>query len=232
MNDRKSAKILKTVKKILANFVDIDDVISLSGRQPMWTPETVKPVPRFTAPQPGISPRDRPDWRDTVRIGYAEWSMADLDEVDCEYIEWPGSGIKFYHGVFYYNFMAACRIVKQLDGWHIPTLGEWASAREYSVPSGMLHFRMPAEYDPSDTALRIRRMTETLAMLPLGQFNRAIRHDGKPVDFGAYAYYWTGDGHIIAFSNSLSVMRLDLNEQDPDRIYTPIRLVKNSNNKE
>ena len=198
----------------------------------MCTSEAVKPVPRFTGPQPGISPRDRPDWTDTVRIGYAEWSMADLDEVDCDYIEWPGSGIKFYMGAFYYNFTAASRIAKQLDGWHIPTLGEWASAIEYSVPSGMLHFRTPTEYDPSDTALRIRRMTETLAMLPLGQFNLAIRHDGKPVDFGAYAYYWTGDGHLVTLSNSLSVMSLDASEQDSSKIYTPIRLVKDSKNKE
>lgn len=199
------------------NFIDIDNVISPRGRQ------------RFVLPYKDMT-HNRPEWTDTVRIGDSYWSEADLDMVDCENIDLHGSGIKYYNGTYYYSFTAAKRIADRLHGWHIPTIGEWAYAREHSMLPRMHDFVMPSDSSICDNAMRIRRLAERLAILPLGQYDSILSSSAfhRPFEFGTMAYYWTGDCHIIVFSSSLSVMGMDLNDQDPDRFYTPIRLVMDS----
>ena len=112
--EKKLLESIEVAKGLLKNFIDIDDVISPKGRQPFYVPPEVakpKPAPGFSLPHPDVPARERPTWCNTIKIGNAMWSLADLDYVDCEDIDRPGSGIKFYRGVYYYTEYAAKRIV-------------------------------------------------------------------------------------------------------------------------
>lgn len=155
---------IEVAKGLLKNFIDVDEVISPKGRRSFSVPPESaqpKPAPGFSLPHPDVPVRERPTWCDTIKIGNAMWSMADLDYVDCEGIDLPGSGIKFYRGAYYYTEYAAKRIVDRLDGWHIPTLGEWLDAKTNSYFSRE-EFRvvpiMAAELKFEETLKRVEQI--------------------------------------------------------------------------
>lgn len=236
MNKRKKKKLLASMevaKGLLENFIDIDDVISPKGRQPFYVPPEVakpKPVPGFSLPHPDVAARERPTWCDTIKIGNAMWSLADLDYVDCEDIDRPGSGIKFYRGVYYYTAYAAKRIVDKLDGWHIPTVGEWLDAKANSY-FNREEFRDVSndDLDRQTEAWHVRRLSMILGVLPLGRFDTMFPRAEDPPEFGEHAYYHTAGGGRIMFSSSLSVMSAwTLGRWNPTGTYMPVRLVRDA----
>ena len=217
-------------KELLKNFIDIDDVISPEGRRPFVDVNDIDVSVRFTPPHPDIPDRERPAWDDTIKIGNAEWSMADLDYVDCEDIDCWDAGIKFYRGTYYYTAAAAKRVVDQLDGWHIPTVGEWLDAKVNSYFSQAEFRDGPNDgVDRQTEAWHVRRLSMLLGVLPLGQFDTMFPRAENPLGFGGRAYYHTADGSMIMFSGSLSVMSTwTLGGWNPNGKYMPIRLVRNA----
>lgn len=236
MNKRKKKKLLASIevaKGLLKNFIDIDDVISPKGRQPFYVPPEVakpKPAPGFSLPHPDVPARERPTWCDTIKIGNAMWSLADLDYVDCEDIDRPGSGIKFYRGAYYYTAYAAKRIVDKLDCWHIPTVGEWLDAKANSYFNQEEFRNVPIDgVDRQTEAWHVRRLSMILGILPLGQFDTMFPHAEDPLEFGEHAYYHTADSSMIMFSSSLSVMSAwALGGWNPKGKYMPVRLVRDA----
>lgn len=213
-------------KELLKNFIDIDDVISPEGRRPFVDVNDIDVSVRFTPPHPDIPDRERPTWDDTIKIGNAKWSMADLDYVDCEDIDYCDAGIKFYRGTYYYTAAAAKRVVDQLDGWHIPTAGEWLDAKEHALFEPR-DFEL--DFNPSTEARHTRKLTMLLGMLPLGKFDSMFPYCDEPMDFGEMAYYHAGNGSMVMFSSSLSVISTwALSSWNPNGKYMPIRLVKDN----
>ena len=211
-------------QEILKNFVDIDSVISPEGRQPFVNVNEIEVETRFIPPRPDISIRDRPLWNDAVKIGDAMWSLADLDEVDCEYVGSEESGIKFYRGAYYYTADAANRIVNQIDGWHIPTVAEWLEAKEHSYYDPR---EFEPEFNPSVEARHTRKLSMMLGMLPLGKFDPLFRFSEDPVDFGECAYYHTGNGSMVMLSGTLSIMSVwSPGSWNPKGLYMPVRLIR------
>lgn len=214
MSKRKKKKLLASMevaKGLLKNFIDIDEVISPKGRRPFYVPPEAakpKPAPGFSLPHPDVPARERPTWCDAVKIGNAMWSMADLDYVDCEDIDRPDSGIKFYRGAYYYSASAAKRIVDRLDGWHIPTVGEWLDAKVETW--------------------HVRRLTMLLGVLPFGYFDTMFPRAEDPLEFGECAYYLAANG-MLMFSDSLGVMSTwSPDGWRPREKYMPVRLVRDT----
>lgn len=223
---------MEVAKGLLKNFIDIDDVISPKGRQPFYVPPEVakpKPAPGFSLPHPDVPARERPTWCDTIKIGNAMWSMADLDYVDCEDIDRPGSGIKFYRGVYYYTAYAAKRIVGKLDGWHIPTVGEWLDAKADSYFNREEFRNVPSDdVDMQAETWHVRRLTMLLGVLPLGHFDTMFPRAEDPLEFGECAYYLAANG-MLMFSDSLGVMSTwSPDGWNPKGKYMPVRLVRNA----
>lgn len=224
---------IEVAKDLLKNFIGIDEVISPKGRRPFYVPTEAakpKPAPGFSLPHPDVTVRERPTWCDTIKIGNAMWSLADLDYVDCEDIDRPGSGIKFYRGVYYYTAYAAKRIVDRMDGWHIPTVREWLDAKANSYFSREEFRDVSADdLDRQTEAWHIRRLTMLLGVLPLGYFDTTFPHADDPLEFGEHAYYHTAEGSMIMFSSSLSVMSAwALGGWNPKGKYMPVRLVRDA----
>jgi len=235
MSKRKKKRLLagmEVAKDLLKNFIDIDEVISPNGRRPFYVPPEAakpKPAPGFSLSHPDIPSRERPTWCDTVKIGNAMWSMADLDYVDCEDIDLPGSGIKFYRGAYYYTASAAKRIVDRLDGWHIPTVREWLEAKVNSYFNQEEFRNVPIDgVDMQAEAWHVRRLTMLLGVLPLGHFDTMFSRAEDPLEFGEHAYYLAANGMLI-FSGSLSVMSAwSPDGWDSRRKYMPVRLVRDA----
>lgn len=224
---------IEVAKDLLKNFIDIDDVISPKGRQPFYVPPEVaqpKSAPWFSLPHPDVPARERPTWCDTIKIGNAMWSLADLDYVDCEDIDRPGSGIKFYRGAYYYTEYAAKRIVGRLDGWHIPTVREWLDAKANSYFSREEFRDVPTDaVDRHTEAWYVRRLSMLLGVLPLGHFDTTFMRDEDPLEFGEHAYYHTAEGSMIMVSSSLSVMGVwAIGGWNPKGKYMPVRLVRDA----
>ena len=85
MSKRKKKKLLASIevaKGLLKNFIDVDEVISPKGRRSFSVPPESaqpKPAPGFSLSHPDVPARERPTWCDTIKIGNAMWSLADLD---------------------------------------------------------------------------------------------------------------------------------------------------------
>lgn len=235
MNKRKKRKLLESIevaKGLLKNFIDVDEVISPKGRRPFSVPPESaqpKPAPGFSLPHPDVPARERPTWCDTIKLGNAMWSMADLDYVDCEDIDRPGSGIKFYRGAYYYTSNAAKRIVDRLDGWHIPTVREWLDAKANSYFNREEFRNVSADgVDVQTEAWHIRRLTMLLGVLPLGHFDTTFPRAEVPLEFGEHAYYHATNGMLV-FSDSLSVMSTwSPDGWCPKGKYMPVRLVRDA----
>lgn len=217
-------------------FVDIDDIISPAGRRNMAmlpdpASEPVAPNinPKFALPH-AIARDSSPTWEDTIQIGDNLWSMADLDFVDCEDIDYPGTGIRYYCGAVYYTFKAAQRIVSKLDGWHIPSPQEWFDAAKNSYLDRK-EFRegLPNADSKLCWADHVRVLTAKLAMLPVGTWyaaNGTIRNWRNVVGFGDSVTYFLPNGGTVRFSSSLSVMEVCPDERVATREYMSIRLVR------
>jgi uncharacterized protein (TIGR02145 family) len=217
-------------KELLKNFIDIDDVISPEGRRPFVDVNDIEVSVRFTPPHPDIPDRERPTWDDTIKIGNAKWSMADLDYVDCEDIDYCDAGIKFYRGTYYYTAAAAKRVVDQLDGWHNPTVGEWLDAKADSYFSQKEFHNLPIDgVDRKNDAWHVRQLSMLLGILPLGQFDSMFPHANDPLEFGEHAYFHAANNGMIMFSSSLSVMSSWATSGfNPNGKYMPIRLVRDA----
>lgn len=223
-------------KSPINNFVDIDDIISPSGRRnmamlPEPKPEPVAPNISSKFALPHVISRDSdPTWEDTIKIGDNLWSMADLDFIDCEDIDCPGTGIRYYCGAVYYTFKAAQRIVNKLDGWHIPGPQEWFDAAKNSY-FDRKEFRegLPNAESNLCWADHVRMLTAKLAMLPVGMWyadNGANEKWRNVVGFGDSVTYFLSNGGTVRFSSSLSIMEVCLEKRVATREYMPIRLVR------
>jgi uncharacterized protein (TIGR02145 family) len=236
MSKRKKKRLLAgmdVAKGLLKNFIDIDEVISPKGRRPFYIPPEAakpKPAPGFSLPHPDVPARERPTWCDTVKIGNARWSMGDLDYVDCEDIDRPDSGIKFWRGEYYYTSYAAKRIVDRLDGWHIPTVREWFEAKMNSYFNQEEFRNVPIDgVDMQAEAWNVRRLTMLLGVLPLGHFDTTLTRAEDPLEFGEHAYYLAANG-MLMFSDSLGVMSIWWSHYgwNPKGKYMPVRLVRDA----
>ena len=216
---------------VLENFVDIDEIISPEGRPNMACTVSHKDssVPTYTLPHEEHV-RRCPEWNEAINIGGAMWSMANLDFVDCEDIEEFDVGIRFYCGTYYYNFEAAKRVVKKLDGWHIPSANEWLEAAKRSYFSRK-EFRIgePFALQPGCTwSAHVQTLTAKLAMLPTGIWkDSSYRDDYMKTDgFGDYASFWLSNGGTVQFTSSLSNMCINIENDSRPKVYMPLRLVR------